>query len=380
MPFSIERNDLAAVSADAIVVAANEHLQITGGVGYTVALAAGLKQVQAACNRIGFCPCGSAVATPAFGLDANVIIHAVGPYWCGGDRSEAFVLRNTYDSALACALESGARSIALPLISAGTFGFPADISLSVAREAIRDFTDEHDDVDVKLVLFSREALAAGISAYLDIAEFIDDHYVREHAYDRSGFSASALDSPHVEHVSHGPRFTESVRNQGTRFAEKIADAIGGSRGKKHKQDSEGFQPEPLVPEESIPMGGALPSSEPLEDLLSSLDASFSTTMLALIDERGMTDSEVYKRANMSRQLFSKIRSNPGYQPSKKTALALAVALGLNIDETQRLLSRAGFTLSRSSKADVIVEYFISRGNYDIFQINEALYAFDQPLL
>ncbi|MGN0262009.1 MAG: macro domain-containing protein [Eggerthellaceae bacterium] len=369
------------MSADAIVVAANEHLQITGGVGYTVALSAGLKQVQAACNRIGFCPCGSAVATPAFGLDANLIIHAVGPHWCGGNRNEELVLRSTYDSALACAMDAGAKSIALPLISAGTYGFPADISLSVAREAIRDFTGEHDDVDVKLVLFSREALAAGISAYLDIAEFIDDHYVCEHSYHRGDFGESALDESREEIASQRPRFTESVRSQGARMAERISDAFGGSRGKKKwRQDADSLPAEPPCPGGSIQAAGALPSSEPLEDLLSSLDASFSTTVLALIDERGMTDSEVYKRANMSRQLFSKIRSNPGYQPSKKTALALAVALGLSVDETQGLLSRAGFTLSRSSKADVIVEYFISRGNYDIFQINEALYAFDQPLL
>lgn len=380
MPLWIERNDLAAVSADAIVVAANEHLQITGGVGYSVALAAGLEKVQAACDRIGFCSCGSAVATPAFGLDANSIIHAVGPYWQGGNRNEALILRSTYDSALSCALESGAKSIALPLISAGTYGFPADISLAVAREAIRDFTDRHDDIDVKLVLYSRKALAAGISAYLDIAEFIDDHYVHEHEFDRGGFSCNVEDGLREEHASQKPRISESVRNQGMRVAGKISDAFGKAHGKKRRQERESFPVESPSPDEFVIPAGALPSSKQLENMLSALDASFSTTVLALIDERGMVDSEVYKRANMSRQLFSKIRSNPSYQPSKKTALALAVALELDMEETQNLLSRAGFTLSRSSKADVIVKYFISHGNFDILQINEALYAFDQPLL
>ena len=380
VPFSIERNDLAAVSADAIVVAANEHLQITGGVGYTVALAAGLKEVQAACNQIGFCPCGSAVATPAFALDAKQMIHAVGPQWSGGSRNEELVLRNTYDSALSCALDFGAKSIALPLISAGTYGFPADISLSVAREAIREFLDIHEDVDVRLVLFSWEALAAGISAYLDIVEYIDDHYVSELSFDWCASGITAEDRQREHAVSQRPRFAEGLRKQGARVAEKISHSLGSTHAKKRRQDAETL-PSGIPEDLQSPLAAsALPSSPQLEDLLSSLDASFSSTVLALIDERGMTDSEVYKRANMSRQLFSKIRSNPGYQPSKKTALGLAVALGLNVDETQNLLSRAGFTLSRSSKADVIVEFFISRGNYDIFQINEALYAFDQPLL
>ena len=127
------------------------------------------------------------------------------------------------------------------------------------------------------------------------------------------------------------------------------------------------------------MAESAPSAS-LDEWLDSIDEPFSTTLLALIDERDMTDAQVYKRANMSRQLFSKIRSDAAYRPSKNTALALSVALGLNLRETNDLLRRAGFALSHSSKADIIVEYFITRGQYDIFAINEALYAFDQPLL
>lgn len=123
-----------------------------------------------------------------------------------------------------------------------------------------------------------------------------------------------------------------------------------------------------------------PVPESLEERLATLDESFAQTVLRLIDERGMDDVEVYKRANMSRQLFAKIRKDDAYRPTKKTACALAFALGLNYEDTLALLSRAGFTLSHSSKFDVIVEYFLVNNIHDIFQVNEALFAYDQPIL
>ncbi|HAM14855.1 MAG TPA: hypothetical protein DCP91_03125 [Eggerthellaceae bacterium] len=488
---------MSAVSADAIVVAANEWLQITGGVGMTVARAAGLQQLQAACDAIGHCPCGSAVATPAFNLDARVVVHAVGPTWHGGHRGEADTLRETYDAALECAFAEGARSVALPLISAGTYGFPSDVSLAVAREAIRAFLNRHDSMNVRLVLYSRESVAAGIAAYLDIAEYIDDHYVADSAAWNVPQESIIFDAQAPGPAFSGPRFeSEDAGGESPRLQAGAIDAIDaidamGAMGamdaaapearqpkerrglfarfgealersrprRDESRDGEGVAegaiadgsasavllapqaaPDEIASEaDSIdaamldaaleeasaepsivaPAPAASPSSptsdgvqsaeramgsagalvapgatgalEPvgtasmrgtprLEDLLDNLDAPFSTTLLALIDERGMSDAQVYKRANMSRQLFSKIRSNASYRPTKKTALALAVALGLDLEETRALLGRAGFALSRSSKADVIVEYFIRTGNYDIFQINEALYAFDQPIL
>ena len=159
MPFSIERNDLASVSADVIIVAANEDLQITGGVGKAVAQVAGFEKVQEACNAIGHCPTGSAVVTPAFDLPAQAIIHAVGPIWQGGTHNEVASLRSAYDAALSLAAENNASSIALPLLSAGVYGFPVDISLSVAQNAIHDFLDSHDS-EIRLVLFDRSALQA----------------------------------------------------------------------------------------------------------------------------------------------------------------------------------------------------------------------------
>ena len=445
MPFSIERNDLALMEVDAIVVAANEQMQITGGVGAQVAAKAGFEQLQRACNEIGFCPTGCAVATPAFDAPAQVIVHAVGPVWNEGEHYEESLLRATYDSALRCAAEAGATSIALPLISAGTYGVPPAVSFRIATDAIRSFLLDHD-ADVRLVLYNRAAVAAALQEYGEIAEYIDDHYVDVHAFERwsaegargrddaqafgqsyplqqapiaprlSGDAASRLAAPSADAAepcaaaSTSYAAAEPPAPKHRSIVSRIGDVIQGSRfgrsarglrrGKrKASRGSYEVREELEVAEEanaafekrSVPQGSSLQRQavrlEPttgapigLSEMLDALDAPFSTTLLALIDARGMTDAQVYKRANMSRQLFSKIRSDASYRPTKKTVLALAIALGLNLDETCDLLRRAGFALSNSSKADVIVEYFITRGNYDIFAINEALYAFDQPLL
>lgn len=421
MPFTIERNDLAAMDVDAIVVAANERLQITGGVGAAVAAAAGFDEMQAACDAIGFCPTGSAVATPGFRLPAKVVVHAVGPRWDDSQGDGAYCLRQAYDSALNCAFDEGAQSIALPLLSAGSYGFPPGLSLSVARDAIREFLDENE-AEVYLVLYDRAALVAGLAAYGEVAAYIDDRYVEE---------ASSYVSRRVEEASYRE---ERRAEKALSFRDRLAERFGRGGGRKAEkaafsiespvEEQEGYEldlEEPAdyscaapAPDSSVsPVFGssfavgapAVPAAPPvppeqtlldaeaapvmqetpaarkeLADLLDALDAPFSTTLLALIDERGMTDSEVYKRANMSRQLFSKIRSDASYRPTKKTVLALAIALRLDLGEVADLLRRAGFALSHSSKADVIVEYYIAEGRYDIFEINEMLYAFDQPLL
>lgn len=399
MPFTIERNDLASVSADAIVVAANEDLQITGGVGEAVAKAAGFTNVQEACNAIGHCPTGSAVATPAFDLPAKVIIHAVGPIWQGGSQNEVALLRDAYDAALSCAAENNAHSIALPLLSAGIYGFPADISLSVAQNAIHDYLDSHD-AEIRLVLFDRTALQAGLSSYDRIAEYIDDVYVdkqlnaRKKARRTETLSDAFLTAAGTAYgaLSASP---SAVSPTAASPSAAILSSLFSSRKDTEKETSEDLEcadtqdsveavyEGPLTEnynyEESLARETPSKSSS-LSDLLDSLDASFSTTLLALIDTKGMTDAQVYKRANMSRQLFSKIRSDTFYKPTKKTVLALAIALELDLSTTEDLLRRAGFALSHSNKADIIVEYFIKNNQFDIFEINATLYAFDQPIL
>ena len=335
MPFSIVRNDIARVSADVVVNAANERLLAGGDVCGAIFAAAGYDKLQAACAKVAPCRTGSVVSTPAFGLDAQWIVHAVGPRWIDGKHGEKDLLRRAYRSALAEAERLGARNVALPLISAGIFGFPPAAALGIACEEIRAFLDvaSSNDMQVTLVVFDRRAFALSLDEYDEVAALVDDEYVDEH----------------------------SIRDcAADRALSRVFFA-------------------PAAAQIDIPVAGAFDRSE-LADMLDHPDASFSSTVLALIDARGLTDAQVYKRANLSRQLFSKLRRDDGYRPTKQTAVALAVALELSLDETEDLLERAGLALSTSSKFDIIVTYFIEHGRYDIYELNAMLFAFDQPLL
>ena len=599
MPFTIERNDLSRMDVEAVVITANEGLQINGGVGLSVARVAGLEQLQAACDALQGCPTGHAVVTPGFDLAATYVIHVVGPVWQGGTQDEELLLRQAYDSALARAGELGVESVALPLVSAHTFGFPVRLSFVIAVQACKAFLEDHD-VDVHLVLYGEDAMAVGTSLYDNIAAYIDDYYVEEQAarYEAAQSASYAGERPiqapplpgRSERSESGSQWERASAGQAPAFESVVENGFGhaatpghapapgpapaaghaptaenglgsaaalghapaaasgpaaeparaASKPKKRRsvlsgmmglvesavekvselrerdasqsqqgthilsEESEenllqgsfvtseqldelreaprpgvcphcgsenvgaaycsmcGYKlPEKELPDapesyemasfaceapaeapyaqsaagldghtgsfapvgeaadysaaafggpmadgyaiawdevsasEPAPMGvgsdaAPMPFAQPaavamapgdsLASWLDQLDAPFSTTLLALIDARGMTDVEVYKRANMSRQLFSKIRSDASYRPTKKTVLALAIALGLDLPQTADLLRRAGFALSHSSKSDVIVEYFIVNGKHDIFELNEALYAFDQPLL
>lgn len=333
MPFSIVRNDIARVRADVLVNAANERLAAGGGVCGAIFDGAGASEMAAACAQIGRCPTGSAVTTPGFDLPCRWVVHAVGPIWRGGTHGERELLRSCYRSVFAEVGRLRAASVAFPLISAGIFGYPVREALDVACAEASAFLDDHPDVEVTLVVFTRDVVAQGVALLGELREYVDDAYVESspHLYDRS----AELRAPEAyPTAAPAPAPTPSA---------------------------------PVTPDE-------------LAERLAHLDASFSDALLALIDERGLTDAQVYRRANLSRQLFSKIRSNPDYRPSKPTAVALALALNLTLPQTQELLAHAGLTLSRSSKFDVIVEFYLARGVHDVMAVNEALFAFDQPLL
>lgn len=338
MPFSIVRNDIARVNADVLVNAANERLAAGGGVCGAIFAGAGESRMAAACAEIGRCPTGSAVTTPGFDLPCRWVVHAVGPIWRGGMHGERELLRSCYRSVFAEVGRLGATSVAFPLISAGIFGYPVREALDVARAEASAFLDDHPDVEVTLVVFTRDVVSQGVALLGELREYVDDAYVERspHLYDLS-VELRELCVPEAWH----------------------------------------FAAEPPAP---APTPGGPAAPDELAERLAHLDASFSDALLALIDERGLTDAQVYRRANLSRQLFSKIRSKPDYRPSKPTAVALALALGLTLPQTQELLAHAGLTLSRSSKFDVIVEFYLASGVHDVMTVNEALFAFDQPLL
>lgn len=372
MPFSIVRNDIARVHADVLVNAANTHLAEGGGVCGALFAAAGREQMRAACDAIGGCPTGSAATTPAFNLPARWCVHAVGPIWRGGGHGEEAALRSCYRSVFARVVELGARSVAYPLISAGIYGYPAEAALAVARDETRAFLAGHDDIEVTLVVFDRSAVRLGGALEQEIRAYIDDEYVAQ--------------SPHMRR--RGAELEREERWEGDAASDALPRQGWPGYNVFGLPDFDACAPAAAQPtvgaSEPAPRrrrySAAALSAPELDDLLEHLDAGFSETLLALIDQRGLADAEVYHRANLSRQLFSKIRSNPTYRPTKPTAVALAMALELDVPATQDLLARAGLTLSRTSKFDVIVRFFLERGIYDIYQLNEALFSYDQPLV
>ena len=352
MPFQIIRQDITQMKCDAIVNAANNTLLGGGGVDGMIHRAAGPELLDE-CRTLHGCETGKAKLTRGYRLPAKYVIHTVGPIWQGGGYGERELLASCYRTSLELAAEHGCESVAFPLISSGIFGYPKAEALEVATEAVTDFLASHDDMTVYLTVYGRNSFAISRELYDDVQSFIDDHYVDAHTdYDferdrrnalMSGMSMSVAQpqSPHKEKKRLFPARKEEVC-----FEAAAAPASAGS----------------------------------LEDALKTMDESFSQMLLRKIDERGMKDAECYKKANIDRKLFSKIRSDVNYKPSKTTALAFAVALELPLDETRELLMKAGYALSHSSKFDIIIEYFIGKRQYDIYAINETLFAFDQALL
>ncbi|HHW00422.1 MAG TPA: RNase III inhibitor [Clostridiaceae bacterium] len=341
MPFSIVRQDITKMHVDAIVNAANTALQMGGGVCGAIFRAAGANDLKAACDKLAPIKTGEAVITPGFRLPAKYIIHTAGPIYRGGRYGEEEQLRSCYLNSLKCAIENKCESIAFPLISSGIYGYPKDEALQVASRAIHDFLDKHD-IDVYLVVFDKDSFVISEKLMGEVASYIDEHYVSEHRDSRRSRALFEIDID-----------TEDQR---------VYD-------------------EPMILYDASAMyDEALRVPTGLDELIGNLDEPFSQTLLRLIDAKGKTDVEVYKRANIDRKLFSKIRTGKGYMPSKRTILALAVALELTLDETEDLLRRAGYALSHSNKFDVIVECFIANGKYDIFEINQVLFKYDQPLL
>lgn len=387
MPFSIRQANIATVSADVIVNAANEHLLEGGGVCEAIFAGAGPRSMRQACSAIGYCSTGHVVTTPGFDLPCRWVVHAVGPVWRGGGNGEEALLRSCYRSVFAEVSRLGAHSVALPLISAGIYGYPVDQAARVAREEAAAFLERADDVDVMLVVLDRSQLKTAVDRSGALRRLVDETLApRTEPLLVPPPSCAGEKDGRVRTFSGFCTHCGSRLPDGVRFCTNCGAPVAETEMFSAPMAS---APCPAPPASKsrgllgrlsdLPRGSAR-RFDGLNDALRNLDASFSATLLALIDERGLTDAQVYKRANISRQLFSKIRSNRDYRPTKPTAVALGLALRLSMDELQQLLARAGLTLSHSSAFDVIVEFFVQGGEYDIFLINEALFAYDQPLL
>ena len=329
MPLEIVRNDITKMTVDAIVNAANESLLGGGGVDGAIHYAAG-PELLAECKTLGGCKTGKAKITGGYNLPAKYVIHTVGPIYEDGKHGEKVLLESCYRESLALALEHNCETVAFPLISSGVYGYPKDQALKVAIDVISDFLLDNE-MKVYIVIFDKAAYKISEKLFSDIAEYIDDNYVDEHTDYRR----------------------ESMRLNMPMQSVMAADMCECK---------------------------AMATDDDLDEIIKRIDESFSQMLLRKIDEKGMTDAECYKKANIDRKLFSKIRSDVHYKPSKPTAIAFAISLELSLDETEDLLKKAGFALSHSNKFDIIIEYFISKGNYNIFEINEALFAFDQSLL
>lgn len=342
MPIRIVRNDITKIECDVIVNAANSSLLGGGGVDGAIHKAAG-KGLLLECMKLGGCKVGQAKLTKAYKLPSKFVIHTVGPKWKGGQKGEKELLESCYRESLRIAIDNNCESVAFPLISSGVYGYPKDQALRVAVDVISSFLVEHDML-VYIVVFDKSAFQISEKLFADIASFIDDKYADTHF--------------------------EFNRTRSDAWGESTL--LGETR---------------ILPDEdfvgmSAPCAQAVtaPKAISLEDAVNQMDESFSQMLLRKIDEKGLTDAECYKKANVDRKLFSKIRSDVHYRPSKPTTIAFAVALELSLEETKDMLMKAGFALSRSNKFDIIIEYFISNNNYNVFEINEALFAFDQSLL
>ena len=334
MPLQIIRQDITKMKVDAIVNTTNEEMIGYSGVDYAVHTAAG-PELDAECEKIAPLGLGQAKITAGYGLPCKYVIHTSGPIWQGGLVGEENILRSCYTECLKLAHQNKCKSVAFPLISSGVYGFPKDRVLRIAMDAIGEFLLEHE-MRVYIVVYDREATAISLQLFADVQMFIDDNYVdKRYSYARSEYKQC-----------------------------------------RRSLDDE----EDCCPSLGMGVDGMQDSGKTVEDFLDLIDESFSEMLLRKIDESGMTDAECYKKANIDRKLFSKIRSDKNYRPSKNTVLAFAIALKLPLSETQDMLFKAGFALSHSNKFDIIVEYFIRQGQYDLFTINETLLAFDQKLL
>ncbi|MCR5203018.1 MAG: macro domain-containing protein [Lachnospiraceae bacterium] len=350
MPFQIIRNDITKVKADAIVNTANPEAIVGAGVEKVIYNAAGEKELLDARKMIGVLKPGEVNITSAFKLDAKYIIHVSGPLWKDGNSGETDILRSCYDKALKLAIDNKCESIAFPLLSTGTYGFPKEIGIQIAIDAFTHFLEEYE-INITLVVFEDEAVKVSGKLVEEVASYIDDGYVED-----------ALADEYKDDSIQRFHFIGSNIS-------RIIEPLSVSRRKK---DS--------APEEPVRAAKSFEAKESLDDTLKGIyKDSFGKHLQKVINKKGLKNSEVYAAANISKQYFSKLL-NGKVNPSKGKVLALAVGLRLNLDEAIDFLGVAGYALSPISQTDIIVKYFIENEDYSVIKIDIVLFDYGlEPL-
>lgn len=370
MPLKIVRNDITKMNADAIVNTANAYPAVGTGCDFAVYQAAGYDELlKYRTGKIGYVSEGEVFITPGFQLNCKYIIHAVSPRFIDGNSGEEKKLRSCYKKSLQIAREYQVKSIAFPLIATGGFGYPKEEGIRIAVDEINAFIMKYELL-VYLVVFDEKAARLGNNLYPSLEAYIDQNYVEEkrrEEYFGMPYQAKAPMSAR-NLIREGFKYDSRRRLPEAEESTVLLDGMSAPV----------MQTKEAKKLDAVDFCGKHESA--LEERMKHISDTFSEYLIYLIDSRGMSYPDVYKRAIVDKKVFSKIKNNPNAHPKKITAMCLCVGARLNMDQTRDLLARAGYALSPCDKTDIIFSYFIENHIYDMIELDIQLEEHGLPCL